>query len=335
MRSKIRTNDVAKICGVSPATVSRVINHRDQVKTSTIQRVETAMEKLGYDITSLQQQTVSNKVILMNCPQSDNPFYETIINGTQTSAEANGYHLLLYYNSINKNNILDFMSLLKTVNASGVILLSRLSTSILNEIRSKVPIIQCCEYNDEAQIPYVSIDDKLSAYNAVQFLINAGRNKIAFINGPKNYKYALERYAGYRQALEENHIFVPSSWITSVPKIDYQMSTTIIRQLLSREDKPNAIFAVSDTIAAAAINTARHMGIHIPDDIMVIGFDDTFVCQIVRPSITSVSQPRFQMGYTACEMLIEFLNEHYVNQQKVMLPTELIVRESALLNTLK
>jgi LacI family repressor for deo operon, udp, cdd, tsx, nupC, and nupG len=334
MRSKLKITAIAKIAGVSPSTVSRVINHREQVKEETILVVENAMRQLGYNPSeTVVPQKKQNKILLMNCPQTDNPFYHSVIDGAQAAATANGYHLLINYGPLNQSNMESFLDLAKTVDACGVILLSNLPLPSLNLLSSKLPAVQCCEYNSDSDIPYVSIDNKAAAYNAVRFLIHAGRRRVAFVGGPKNYRYSVERYEGYQFAMEESQLSTPNYMVSSVPKIDYSMAMTIVRQMLLRDHKPNAIFAVSDTIAAAAINISRIMNLRVPEDIMIKGFDDTPICQIISPSITSVRQPKFQMGFTACEMLVELVQEHYVNQPSVILPTELIVRESALISS--
>lgn len=323
------TAEIAKKAGVSPATVSRVIHHRELVRSGTVLLVEEAMKKLGVKIPTPPEKKMNQKeVILVNCPAGTNPFYEDVISGVITSANAHGYYTILNYSPINRGTIEDFLQLIKKVHASGVITLGLLSTEILDAVAQEVPLVQCCEYNKNANYPYVSIDDVAAAKKATKYLIGCGRNKIAFLNGPRQYKYAQDRLIGFRQAMNEAKLFVPNSWIIHVPEINYDMAYTIVSQLLTISERPNAIFAASDVLAAAVINAARNHQTLIPEDLMVVGFDNIDYCQITRPTITSVNQPKSQMGFTACEILVENIINSGLSQRTMILSTEMIIRES-------
>lgn len=330
MAQKLRTADIARKAGVSPATVSRVINHRNLVKQETIDQVEKAMAELGCALKQPAENLETDQgVILVNCPQGTNPFYEEIITGAISSASSHGYRVLLDYEPVNSGTIADFIRLIRKIRAAGVILLGLLSKDLLDTLAKEVPFIQCCEYNKETDYPYVSINDYAAAQSAVSFLIGAGRNKIAFLNGPRNYKYSRERLDGFRDAMAQASLFVPASWILNVPRIDYNMAYTLTTQLFTSAERPNAIFAASDVLAAAAINAARKHHIHVPEDVMVVGFDNIFICQMVRPTITTINQPKEQMGFTACELLAESIEANGLPPRSTLLPTELIIRESA------
>ena len=328
-QKKIRTSDIAKLAGVSPATISRVLNHRELVKPETVFIVERALQELGLSLPSpISEKKNRKEVILVNCPQGTNPFYEEVISGVITSANAHGFYTLLNYSPLNRGTIEDFLELIHKIKASGVITMSLLSTELLKTITKEVPLVQCCEYNKDSDCPYVSVDDFSAAENAVRYLISCGRNKIAILNGPSQYKYAKERLAGFQRAMEAAQLFVPSSWIVNVPEISYTMAYSIVTQLLASENRPNAIFAASDVLAAAIINAAKHYRIRIPHDLMVIGFDNIDLCQITRPTITSFNQPKQQLGFTACEILVENILSSGLSSHSMILSTELIIRES-------
>ena len=326
---KITVQDIAKEAGVSPATVSRVINHRELVNEETLDIVESAMRKLGYYAAAPStSQKSKKKILLLNCPQGSNPFYEEVLSGAIASANSHDYYLVLNYDSAATRSFEEFQGLIRGVNASGVILLNQMPEPMLSRINNLTPVVQCCEYNPESALPYVSIDDFSAAQQATNYLIAAGRNKIAFLNGPQKYKYAKERLRGYRYAMEAASLSIPPSWNIQIPEINYDMAYTVVSQLLSSEQRPNAFFAASDVLATAIINAARRYHLRVPEDIMVIGFDNISICQMVRPSITTVNQPKFQLGYTACEILIELISNPGSQPKSMMLATELIVRES-------
>ena len=328
-KDKIRTSDIARLAGVSPATVSRVINHRELVKRDTINAVLNAMKQLGIELPNLEAYNQNDKrIILVNCPTGTNPFYEEVLEGAASSTTAHGYDLILNYDILNQGSLDNFISLVKKINVSGIILLSTLDSDLLDKLNSVVPVVQCCEFNKESDLPFVSIDDFEAARGAVRYLTSAGRNKIAFINGPMSYKYAKERLEGFRTAMDEANLSVPSSWILHVPQINYDMAYTLVLQLLRSDPRPNAVFAASDVLAAAVVNAARKSGLKVPDDLMAIGFDNIPLCQMVRPTLTSINQPKFRLGYTACEILIETVQGIHPVPRSTLLPTELIIRES-------
>lgn len=328
---KITVSQLAKKSGVSPATVSRVINHRELVREETVFAVEQAMAELGYALkkpgAAIQEQ---KQLIVLNIPDTQNVFYQEVIRGAKMSASAHGFYLLIYESYINPGTIRDFCGLLCRISASGVILLNQLSAGLLEQIQAVVPLIQCCEYNKEAPYPYVGIDDLYAARNATQHLIACGHQKIAFINGPLSFKYAVDRQEGFLEALREARITVPKNWIVQLPEVHYELAYSAICRLFNSTNVPNAIFAISDIFAMAALRAARRYGFKVPRDIMVVGFDNLEFSMMTFPSITTVNLPKYQMGYSACEMLIEYILNPLAEPRSILLDTQLMIRESTL-----
>lgn len=330
---KITVSEIAKKANVSPATVSRVLHHREQVKESTIEHVEDAMISMGYSFDVSQvANPVNRPIIVINIPSFQNTFYQEIFKGAQSSAKAHGYEILIYDSPIDSTSIRDFRLLLQQVNAAGTLLLNPVKEDALYQIHNQLPMIQCCEYNANVDFPFVSVDDFLAAEIATEHLISCGRGKIALINGPSAYKYAVERQRGFLSALSKADISILNNWILHLPEINFEMAYTSTCRLLNAEIRPNAFFAVSDVYAAAAIKSANHFGFKVPQDIMVVGFDNIDLSQMTTPSITTMSQPRFQQGYSACELLIESIEHPNAIQRPLILNAELIVRESTSLS---
>ncbi|MDD2993858.1 MAG: substrate-binding domain-containing protein, partial [Pygmaiobacter sp.] len=155
-----------------------------------------------------------------------------------------------------------------------------------------------------------------------------GRNKLAFICGPQNYKYSRERKAGFLEVLQRYHLSVPQNWVVQMPDNNYDLAYSALCHLLSSPEIPNGIFACSDVYATAVIRAARRYALQVPADIMVVGFDNVDLAVMTTPSLTTISQPRYQMGYTACNLLLERLNDANAEVKSMLLETELIVRES-------
>lgn len=328
--NKVTVAKIAKYTGVSSATVSRVLNHRELVRPDTVELVQNAIKTLGYTPNRpvLPEAPASKGVIVFNIPGTENPFYHEIISGANTAVSAHGYYLLVSYCQIDSGTIENFCAMLKRVNACGVILSSLLPLNFLNRIDSVASVVQCCEYNKEAKYPFVAVDDFAAAKAATEYLIAAGRNKIGLINGPLSFKFARERRDGYLSALESAGLSVPSGWVVNLPEIDFDMAFSAICQILNNETIPNAFFTVSDVYAAAVIRSARRYSLNVPNDIMVIGFDNINISTMMCPSITTVNMPRQQLGFSAARMLLEIIDHPDMASKSLFLDTELIVRES-------
>lgn len=329
MSKKVTIQMLAEYTGLSPATISRVFNHSNLVKESTRRQVEEAMTALGMPpAPAAAQKETLKPTIILNIPDIENNYYQKIISGATVSAKAHNCNVLVYESSLRSKRLYDFIDMLQNVQASGVITLNHLTVEALHKINNTVPVVQCSEYNPEANIPYVTINNYQSARYATEYLISTGRNKIAFLNGPLNFRYALERRRGFVSAMENAGLSVPNNWIVQLPKINFDMAYASACQLLDADVIPNAFFAISDILAAAAIRAARQFQLRVPEDISVIGFDNIDISMMTTPSITTVSQPCFQIGYTACDMLIDLISNPSTVSKTILLNTELIVRES-------
>lgn len=330
-KDKITVSKIAETAGVSPATVSRVLNHRSIVKESTIKAVEDAMNTLGYPLSRETLYPVSEQpLIVLNIPGIENVFYQDVIKGARVSAKAHGCHLLIHESPLDRGSIRDFCNLLTRVKAAGTIILNCVSEELLDQIREIVPLVQCCEYNEDADYPYVSIDDFAAAENATEFLISCGCRKLALINGPRSFKYARKRQEGFLSAVSKADIFVPQNWLIQLPEVNYEMAYAAICRILSSETRPNAFFVISDIFAAAVIRAAKHFHLNVPQDIMVVGFDNIDFSMMACPSITTVNQPSFQQGYSASELLIDMIENPTFTPNSLLLDAELIIRESTM-----
>lgn len=331
MTTKITINQIAAAAGVSIATVSRVLNHSNTVKSKTMQKVLDAMQALGYNVQQSlpHEKSGSSSLLLLNIPSMSNPFYSDVIKGAQAAAARYGYYLLINAQHINDGTFNAFLDVLKNIKVTGVIILNALQDKFFDALKSTIPFVQCCEYTEnQSEISYTSIDDTLATRKMMDYILSTGHKKIALLSGPMRYKYARHRKQGYLQALATALIQPPDDWMIQLPEIDFDMALTATTRMLLATNPPNAIFTVSDVYAAAAIKAASLAGLEIPRDIIITGFDNVDISQTTNPSITTISQPKYQLGYTACELLIEKLQNPETLPQQILLNTELIIRES-------
>lgn len=326
---RITYSEIAAQSGLSIATISRVINNSSNVREETRNAVLAAMKILDYDTSMIEAPIQKIKdLIIFNIPSLNNPFYGLIIKGAKATAQRNGYNMLINEDPIDDKSIENFTALLKKTNAAGLITTNCISRSNLLKLDAVIPLVQCCECIPTTDIPFVTIDDVTAARNAVNYLISLGKKRIAFINGPIEYKYAQDRLKGYLQALEAAQIEKDNDVIIQLQEIDSDMAITAAYQILNSEKRPDAFFASSDVYAAAAIKAARRSLLRIPQDIAIVGFDNIELSSMCTPSITTVNQPKFQLGLLSCEMLIKRISKEQVSNGNMYLNTELIVRET-------
>lgn len=330
-RAKLPVNRIASVTGLSPATVSRVINHPEIVNDETKKKVEKAIRDEGYDLDALtKRQTESNKrIIVVALPSIDNPFYNSVVKGIKTSAHNHSYEVLIYTGNITPSTVRQFFDVLKMSSARGVISISRkLDTEIADRIDGELPFVQCCEYNCESVATYVSINDYASAKTATEYILNMNYRRIALINGPLSFNYAVERQRGFESALSERGIIIPANWKISVPEVSYSLGYSAASQLLGSKERPDAIFCAADVFAISVIKAAKRYSLRVPEDLGVVGFDNIEVVSVINPGITTINQPSYQIGFTAGETLFEKIVDPHSRPRSILLDTELIARDS-------
>ena len=328
-KEKVTIGLVAKEAGVSPATVSRAMRHPEMVSPDTLKRVNESINALGYaGLSSQPASRPTNRVIVANIPWLENPFYSEIVRGIREAANEDGIDTIISWDTPTVENVNRFCSMLRHCNASGIITLSPLTPEVLMQIEDTIPVVQCAECNEQAGIPFVTIDDHAAARTAVEHLISCGCKRLALVGGPQPYKYAKGRREGFLEVLHEHGLEVRSEWMLQVPNNSYSLAYSSVSHMLDSEELPDGVFACSDTYASATVNAARRSGINVPSDLMVVGFDNTDTAVMASPSLTTISQPRYQMGYSACSLLLERLHGGKPDVRSMYLDTELVVRES-------
>ncbi len=325
---KVTITDVADLAEVSVATVSRVLNNRHHVKPDTRSRVVEAMKTLGYEPDASRPPARSGGMIIMNIPSLSNPFYSEIVKGAKTSANRHGFDLLVDQDYLGDDGQARLLDLVANTKTAGTIVTDSVPAAFLDQLAQTAPVMQCCEYVEHSAHSYVGVDDFAAAKRAVEALIAAGRRRIALLNGPLRYKYALHRRQGYLEALRHANLPLRDEWIVQIPDIDFGIALSAAASQLGGSTPPDAYLAASDVLAAAVIRAARQVGMRVPEDVMVFGFDNVDIAVATSPTITTVSLPKFQLGYTACELLVDKIRNPAIPPQQVLLGTEMIMRES-------
>ena len=301
--------DVAKASGVSVATVSRVLNKDKRVAPHTRILVEDFIKKLGYhpNLLGRSLRLQQTQMILVVLDSISNNFHVKLIRSIEMESRRHGYNLMLCATHGDRKIEAAYLEMLKNKMADGIIFLSTTQTAEeMQSLGREYPIVQCGEYYEGIGVPIVSIDNEKAACAATEHLIATGRRRIAHITVSNDVISTKARLAGYRTALAAAHLPFCSELVVYA-HYGYRSAYQAMGQLLALPEPPDAVFAISDRMAAGAIKCAIDQHYNVPQDISVIGFDNTDITTIYNPSISTVSQSENLMGEAAMQILVEHI----------------------------
>lgn len=323
--------DVAKKANVSTATVSRVICNSGTVKKETTEKVLEAIQKLNYqpNILARQLRRMETKTILVVVPDITNTFFSNVLRGIEAIAGENGYQVLLGDTANIAKRESGYFNILRQRKADGMIILTaRSDQHLLEDISSEYPIVLACEYYEGSRLPTVSIDNISSARKATEHLISLNHKRIGHISGPLKVVVGRDRLKGFQQAMIQNSLSI-ESLLVQEGDFSYESGYNLMMKFLALEHPPTAVFAANDEMAMGAIKAAKSKGISVPDEISVVGFDDIKFASIFEPALTTISQPTFEIGKQAMELLMKLINNDELEKDQYILADELVIRDSS------
>lgn len=323
--------DVARLAGVSTATVSRVLAAQGTVRSETRQRVLTAVEKLGYEPNVSARNLRVNKTatIIVVLPDINNPFFSLVVRGIEDVAHRHNYSVLLSNTDNDLDRELASTRIISRRGADGVIFLTaRVSSPHILTLANQTPVVLACEYIEGA-VSQVSIDNLAAALEATRHIIELGHTRIAYINGPKDIVLCRDRLRGYTLAMQQAGLSVQPEYIVE-GTFYMESGAAAAEQLLSLPEPPTAVFCANDELAIGFIRQCFQMGRRVPDDVAVVGFDDIRFAAFQRPALTTVAQPTYDIGVQAAQLLLEQINRRGKPDaaRNIVLPHRLVVRES-------
>lgn len=326
--------DVAKLAGVSTATVSRALMKPEMVSEKVRGQVAKAVESTGYTANSMARnlRTMKTRLVVVVVPDITNPFFSEVIRGMSHVAAAKGYSVLLGDTQHDPVKEQAFAELVMARQADGMILLNgrlpRPKSNGQNGSPSLPPLVMACEYQTELQVPTVRLDNVGAAKTVVQHLLEGGHRRIGFITGPMWNVLTRDRLQGYRDGLIEGGRSYQPEWVVEG---DFSINSGFqaTKRILEWEPRPTAIFASNDEMAIGAIKAIKERSLRVPQDISVVGFDDIQFAGAYDPSLTTIAQPREEIGGKAMEILCDLLAGKPIAQTQVILPGVLVVRESS------
>ncbi|MCR6473947.1 catabolite control protein A [Bacillus safensis] len=324
--------DVAREANVSMATVSRVVNGNPNVKPTTRKKVLEAIDRLGYRPNAVARGLASKKTTTVGViiPDISSIFYSELARGIEDIATMYKYNIILSNSDQNMDKELHLLNTMLGKQVDGIVFMGGNITDVHVEEfkRSPVPIVLAASVEEQAQTPSVNINYEQAIYDSVQLLVEKGHKRIAFVSGPMSEPInSMRKLAGYKRALEEAGIAFDDALVAE-GDYSYDSGIEALAHLLEQSDKPTAVIAATDEMALGVIHGAQDRGVSIPEDLEVIGFDNTRLSLMVRPQLTTVVQPTYDIGAVAMRLLTKLMNKEQVDDQIVELPHRIEERQS-------
>ena len=326
----VTIKDVAKEANVSIATVSRVLNKKDNVSDDAVDAVNRAVKALGYSPNFLGRDLRKSETrrILAIIASTEHTFYSEVLRGMEEAAGVRGYDVLIATTRDDPDHEMHLLGMLFSHSVDGAVLLGpKIDASTISELAEEHNIAMCLERYDNCNVLTVTIDNVKAGRDAVNYLISKGRRRIGLITTRQRAQSSIDREIGYKQALAENGIEFDEK-LVYYGSYEAEYGTEGCRELMKLENKPDAVFAISDMLAIGAVNYAVSAGIEVGKELLVFGFDDIQYSHIFIPHISTVRQPCFMQGKLVVEKLIENMKSDKRDNSIYMLPHSLILRET-------
>ena len=325
--------DVAKLAGVAPITVSRVINDSDYVKQATRERVEIAIDELGYIPNTLgvslrSKQTMTLAVVITDIT---NPFWTTVTRGIEDVAQANGFLTILCNTDESEEKQEQYIQMLLRRRIDGILLVPSSSNPDPIKLIKKqnIPVVLMDRYVSDVDVDMVRSDSEKGAYLITKHLLSLGHQRIAMLSGPENISTSIDRVAGYRRAFSDAGL--PKSaeqiyWGEYTQESGYEMA----KQMLAQLQNTTALVTSNNFIAIGAMRLLHERKIRVPEDMALVTIDDLSSTFTITPFFTVALQAASEMGKQAAQLLLNRVNGVIDSPcQEIILPVQMIIRDSS------
>lgn len=331
-KKRVTIHDIARIAGVSSATVSRVLSKSSYPVSSELrQKIEQLAEEHDYipNMVGKQLKTHTNTTIGVIVPTISNPFYSSVVLGIEEVARRNNYHVFLCNSLQNPKQEDEYLEKLFENQVKGVILSSiSFNRKLMSRlIKLGLKVIAIDQPLDLPDILQIKFDYRKGGYMAAKYLADQGHRRIAYVTAPLDRPSRQSIYEGYLDALQEAGIAVEEQLVkVSEPtggdetRGEFENGKLLTRQLLELSELPTAIFACNDMTAFGVISELSQHGVKIPEHISVVGFDNIDFSQMIAPPLTTINQPSYEMGKLAYNMLMELMNGGQAEMDIVLQP---------------
>ncbi|MBU5593689.1 catabolite control protein A [Amphibacillus sp. MSJ-3] len=323
--------DVAREANVSMATVSRVVNGNPNVKPATRKKVLRTIKELGYRPNAVARGLASKKTTTVGViiPDISSMFFSELARGIDDIANMYKYNIILSNSDHNIDKEIKLINTMLEKQVDGIVYMGgRIKEEHIQQFEtSPVPIVLAATVDPTLSIPSVNIDYEKAGYEATKLLIDNGHKHPAFVTGVQETVAHELKYQGFVRALEEYNQTLNEDYVYR-GDLTYTSGIKAIDHLLELKERPTSIFAVTDEVALGVIHAIQDHGLNVPNDMEIIGFDNTRLATMVRPTLSTVVQPIYDIGAVAMRLLTKYMNKEEVEDSNVILPHQIIERSS-------
>ncbi len=334
MKAQVTIKDLARELNISPSTVSRALKDHPDISPETKRVVKELAITMNYQPNLMAQGLRKSKsnTIGVIVPEFIHFFFSTVIAGIEDVAHGRGYNVMMTRSAEDYDREVENVHALWNSRVDGLLVSFSKNTFSFDHFHQMIdnglPVVCFDRSTDELACSSVVVDDHDGAFMAVELLIAKGCKRIVHLAGPKSILISRERYRGYVDCLTKHNIAVDEALIISCPEGEYEESRQKISELIKTVDDIDGIFANHDMAALGAIGGLQENGIEVPDQVKVIGFSDWQFSHLVKPQISTIAQPGFEMGQKAARLLIDEIESGVMLGIQIELKTNLIERES-------
>ena len=322
--------DIARLAQVSTSTVSHVINGSRFVSDEIREKVMRIVAELNYTPSAVARslKVRETKTIGLLVTATNNPFFAEVMAGVEQYCQQHQYNLIIATTGGDGKRLKQNLQTLINKQVDGVLLMcgdSRFQADM--ELEVSLPLVVMDWWFTELNADKILENSEYGGYLATKSMVDAGHQKIGIITGNLRKSVAKNRLQGYKKALSEANIVLNPDWIVE-SHFDFEGGIVGAQKLLSLSDRPTAIFCCSDTIAIGAYQAIQNQGLRIPQDISIMGYDDIELARYLFPSLSTISQPKAELGRLAVETLLQRIQEPNENYRTLVLEPACILRES-------
>ncbi|MFB9750101.1 LacI family DNA-binding transcriptional regulator [Paenibacillus hodogayensis] len=325
--------DVAREAGVSIATVSQVINGKGKISEERRQEIMQIMERLSYQPSVIASALTGKKTYTLGLliPDISNPFFAEVARSVEDQGNQHGYSLIICSTDNKDERVERYLSLLQQKSVDGIIIGTGVENKeILNPLmESSIPTILIARDMAGLDLQTVLVDDFAGGTMAAQHLLELGHQALAVLAEDPKVSSSRERIRGFKETLVGSGIDLPGHWVQTCKDDLVKEGKLKAKALLQQTQRPTALFCCNDLLAIGALQAAKELGVKVPRDLSIVGFDNTILATVTDPPLTSVSQPTESMGKLAVDLIIEQLKTKVGSTPRRVLSPELCIRGSS------
>jgi DNA-binding LacI/PurR family transcriptional regulator len=322
--------DIAKKAGVSPSTVSRALEDHPRISAETRKRIQELAQEMDYVPSTVAKSLAANKtwIIGMVLPTISDPFMGRIVEGVEQVAIEAGFNVITSTSQNDRQREIAIIKMFQKRRVDGIIVITSHSLDRYPQFfgSSKVPIVIINEQKPGETLHFVTVDDAYGAHLAIEHLLALGHRRIGYVGVTNRLQSNQHRLRGYQDALKAAGIAFDPTLVFSDSRIEDHVKTgeASLEPLLSAG--ATAVFCYNDSVAIGLLAVCHKRGLSIPDDLSIVGYDDIDIAAYTLPPLTTVRQPRFELGYQALQMVLQLLDDQ--EPENLIVPIELVVRET-------